>query len=439
MRLMFCMFAEAIDLLPDAVFTKILDHFGRSPRGLANRLRALFRRMAKGGPFGAERIPYFNGGLFADPAAVEMTASEIAELQQINRCDWSSVEPAVFGTLFERTLDPDKRAQVGAHYTGREDILALLNPVTIAPLHREWEAVKEECERLWAKILQGVQESQPSGKRRKPSKERREFEDRLLAFVERLSEVTVLDPACGSGNFLYVAMNLLLQLEKEVIAYASTRYASVLPRVGPTQLAGIEHHPYPQELAQVVVWIGFLQWKHQNGFSPRRKPILDPADRISLMDAVLDQSDPERPKEPEWPASEFVVGNPPFMGGQEAAIRPGGRLRRRPVSGVEGAGPRRGGPLLLLAGEGPRAGRSGEVPPGRAAGDPGRARRSQPRSPEADQTDRRHLLRRERPGLGTRRRERPRLNGGLRRWEGNQPLPRRQAGRPDPQRPDDRG
>jgi hypothetical protein len=317
MRLMFCMFAEDIDLLPDEVFTKILKNFGRSPRGLAKRLSALFRSMAKGGPFGSDRIPFFNGGLFADPAAVEMTAAEIAELLQINACDWSYVEPAIFGTLFERTLDPDKRAQVGAHYTDKADILALVDPVMMEPLRREWAAVKAHCEGLWGQILQRVEEEKGLSRRRKPSRERKEFEDRLLGFVERLSQVTILDPACGSGNFLYVALNLLLQLEKEVYTYGASRYASILPRVGPTQLAGIEHHPYAQELAQVVVWIGFLQWKHQNGFSPHRKPILDPANTIRLMDAVLDRSDLARPKEPDWPASEFIVGNPPFMGGKK--------------------------------------------------------------------------------------------------------------------------
>jgi type II restriction/modification system DNA methylase subunit YeeA len=129
--------------------------------------------------------------------------------------------------------------------------------------------------------------------------------------------VTVLDPACGSGNFLYVAINLLLDLEKVVIAYAANRDASVTPHVSPTQLAGIEINPYAQQLAQVVIWIGQLQWKHQNGFAPPRNPVLQPIENIRLMDAILDLTDAEHPKEPEWPKAEFVVGNPPFLGGKK--------------------------------------------------------------------------------------------------------------------------
>jgi type II restriction/modification system DNA methylase subunit YeeA len=136
----------------------------------------------------------------------------------------------------------------------------------------------------------------------------------LTDFVQRLSHVRILDPACGSGNFLYVAINLLLDLEKEVIAYGAAHGLTQLPQVRPTQLAGIEINPYAQELAQVVIWIGYLQWMHHNGFNPPRNPVLDPIDSIRCMDAILDLSDPEHPTEPEWPEADFIVGNPPFLG-----------------------------------------------------------------------------------------------------------------------------
>ncbi len=87
----------------------------------------------------------------------------------------------------------------------------------------------------------------------------------------------ILDPACGSGNFLYVAINLLLDLEKEVITYGAARDVSLLPQVRPTQLAGIEINPYAQQLAQVVIWIGYLQWMHHNGFAAPRIRFSNPS------------------------------------------------------------------------------------------------------------------------------------------------------------------
>ena len=216
--------------------------------------------------------------------------------------------PSIFGTLFERTLDPDKRAQIGAHYTSRADIETLLQPVVMAPLRREWAEVRAKCDKLWEKIKTA---GRVAGKSSKPGKD---HDKELRDFVEHLAHVTILDPACGSGNFLYVAINLLLELEKEVIAYAASHGASLLPQVRPTQLHGIEINSYAQQLAQVVIWIGYLQWMHHNGFNAPRDPILEPIESIRLMDAILDSSDPDNPKEPKWPKADFIVGNPPFLG-----------------------------------------------------------------------------------------------------------------------------
>lgn len=138
----------------------------------------------------------------------------------------------------------------------------------------------------------------------------------LLDFVERLAHVQILDPACGSGNFLYVAIHLLLDLEKEVIAFGAKHAIGLLPQVRPTQLHGIEINPYAQQLAQVAIWIGYLQWMHHNGFNPPRNPVLEPIDSIRNTDAILDLSDPENPAEPPWPEADFIVGNPPFLGGK---------------------------------------------------------------------------------------------------------------------------
>lgn len=143
------------------------------------------------------------------------------------------------------------------------------------------------------------------------------FANALFAFQEELAGVRILDPACGSGNFLYVALAGLKDLEKEVVTYGATNgLPAMLPRVGPGQLAGLEVNAYARELAQVVVWIGYLQWMNANGFQVNRDPVLEPLETIRLQDALLDRSDPEQPTEATWPAADFIIGNPPFLGGK---------------------------------------------------------------------------------------------------------------------------
>lgn len=309
MKLMFCMFAEDIGLLPDKLFSKVLALSKNDPKGLARRLHSLFQAMAGGGEFGADTILHFDGGLFADADVEELTAPEIEQVIRANDCDWSNVEPSIFGTLFERTLDPAKRSQIGAHYTSKDDILTLLEPVLMAPLRREWDAVRAQCDELWDRLR-----AAKGGRGAKGF--RQSFEKTLRGFLDRLEEVRVLDPACGSGNFLYVAINLLLDLEKEVLQYAAMHDVTWFPGVRPSQLAGIEINPYAQQLAQVVIWIGYLQWMHHNGYKQPSDPVLEPIENICCADAILDLSDPAHPEEPEWPAAEFIVGNPPFLGGK---------------------------------------------------------------------------------------------------------------------------
>jgi hypothetical protein len=320
MKLMFCMFAEDVGLLPEKIFGNLLKGTRTDPRKLSQRLEKLFAAMATGGDFGANEIPFFNGGLFADHEVVELQWREIETLIEVNERDWSNVEPSIFGTLFERTLDPAKRSQIGAHYTSRQDIETLLEPVVMQPLRREWQHVRDECDGLWAKVkAAGRTVSLGSKSAKATTKERssaplKSLTKKLRDFIERLAHVTILDPACGSGNFLYVAIHLLLDLEKQVIAYAATRGLNLLPQVRPTQLHGIEINTYARQLAQVVIWIGYLQWKYQNGFTTPSNPVLEPIESIREMDAILDLSDPEHPKEPEWPQADFIVGNPPFLG-----------------------------------------------------------------------------------------------------------------------------
>lgn len=307
MRLMFCMFAEDVELLPRGLFTETVASTKYNPEKLRPKLKSLFEAMSTGGTYGPADVPHFNGGLFDGGDVLDLTALEIKALHDAALKDWSDVEPSVFGTLFERMLNPEKRSQLGAHYTSRADIETLLKPVMEAPLRREWDAVRATADALWEKV---------KGKGAGRAKARKDHDKALEAFHDRLAHVTVLDPACGSGNFLYVALNMLLDLEKEVRLYGNAHDITLPQRVRPTQLSGIELNEYAQQLAQEVIWIGFLQWIEKNGDVYQAEPILDKLETIRRMDAILDLSDPTNPKEPEWPAAEFIVGNPPFLGGK---------------------------------------------------------------------------------------------------------------------------
>ncbi len=300
-RIVFCLFAEDVGLLPRNLFTRITEK-ARDPEHFSKLVGELFDKMSVGGDYGLEAIRYFNGGLFTDSPVLKLTREEVGHIKEAAQLDWGAVDPSIFGTLFERGLDPDKRAQLGAQYTSREDIENLIEPVVMRPLRREWVETKDKTEALLAKAT-------PQNIRRARSIVR--------GFLERMSEVKVLDPACGSGNFLYVTLQKLKAMEKEVLVYAQDRgLGSFLPQVNPTQFYGIEVNPYAFDLAQTTLWIGYLQWIHQNGYGTPAEPILRPMTSFSNMDAVLDLSDPANPREPKWPATEFVVGNPPFLGGK---------------------------------------------------------------------------------------------------------------------------
>lgn len=324
MKLMFCMFAEDIELLPKDLFLRTVRATKGDPAKLSRLLADLFAAMAEsGGTFGADDIPWVNGGLFKDAAVLDLTSAEIKHLEEAATYDWSAVDASIFGTLFERILDPNKRSQLGAHYTSRDDILTLLEPVLMAPLRAEWAGVKAKAETLYekAKGTPRTVEKKRRGKvGAKPAKQTAwdRFDYCVEEFLARLESVTVLDPACGSGNFLYIALQLLLDLEKEVLTYMASRAGTPpFPGVRPTQLRGIELNPYAHELASVVVWIGFLQWMKMNGFIAPSNPVLDSMENIQHRDAVLDLSDPANPNEPDWPDAEFIVGNPPFLGGNK--------------------------------------------------------------------------------------------------------------------------
>ena len=311
MRMIFCFFAADVGLIPKDAFSDLIRVNKTDPVRFSQYLSLLFGAMKDGGEFLMREVPHFNGGLFDDDFVPTLIADHIAMFEQLNELTWSDIEPSIFGTLFERVIDESKRRQLGTHYTSREDIELIVKPVLMRPLHAQWEDVRTKAQAYldW--------ESQ-HGQDRDLMRER--LQEALSEFQDRLVDMTVLDPACGSGNFLYVSLALLKALEKEVIAFAFAHgLDDFFPRVHPRQLFGIETDEYAHELASAVVWIGYLQWKHRNAFDlTGESPILQPLDNIRLADALLDSA-PDgdgTPGEAQWPDTDVIIGNPPFLGGK---------------------------------------------------------------------------------------------------------------------------
>jgi hypothetical protein len=310
-RILFCLFAEDIKLLPDKLVSRLVAETREDPTTFGRQLKALFGHMAKGGYFGLDRIPHFNGGLFDDDTVLDLSREDLRILHRVSQLDWSSIEPSILGTLFERGLDPSKRSQIGAHYTSREDILLIVEPVLMRPLRRRWDEVRTEVE----KVAREWRVAPAAGG--KKAKLRNQLQKLLHGFADEIADTKVLDPACGSGNFLYVALRELLNLEKEVIALStSLGFPLSIPTADPRQLYGIEINEYAHELAQATVWIGYIQWLHENGFGWPAEPLLKKLDNIEHKDAILAFDADGNPVEPEWPEATVVIGNPPFLGGK---------------------------------------------------------------------------------------------------------------------------
>lgn len=321
-RVLFCLFAEDTGLLPGELFTKLVESSRAHPERLAPRLADLFGAMTHGGYFGADDIDHFDGGLFEDaPRAEDLPVLDAKDLQVLTaavRLDWGSIEPAIFGTLFERSLDPNTRAKLGTQYTSRDDILLVVEPVLMDPLRRRWQHVQQQAQTLMAGRA-GLRRERLGERGVERARNRLDAQvSKLLGdFAGELAAVHVLDPACGSGNFLYVALKRLLDLEKEVYEFAlANQLVAPSLRVGPEQLCGIEVNPYAHELAQVVVWIGYIQWLRDNGFGTPSRPILKPLETIAEHDAVLDCDEHGHPREAAWPAADVIISNPPYLGGK---------------------------------------------------------------------------------------------------------------------------
>ncbi len=346
MRCLFTMFSEDVDLLPHGSFTKLLGELKSDPSTFPEMMENLWGTMNTGGlsPILRKKLPRFNGGLFAHADAIALDADQIQLLIEAATANWRDVEPAIFGTLLERALDPRERHKLGAHYTPRAYVERLVNPTVIDPLREQWKSVQVAALQL-----------AEDGNEKKAIKQ-------VETFLHELANVKVLDPACGSGNFLYVTLELLKRLEGEVLntlhelgATAKMELEGVM--VTPANFHGIELNPRAAAIAEQVLWIGFLQWhlRTHGNLHNLPEPIIKDLHNIQCRDAVLDYDskteqrdangevvtkwdgrttkphpvtgeevpDPEarepvytysNPKPAKWPAADYIVGNPPFIG-----------------------------------------------------------------------------------------------------------------------------
>jgi SAM-dependent methyltransferase len=342
MRAIFTMFAEDVKLIPERSFAEMLEGMRGNVSVFPDMVRALWSDMAVGGfsPVLRQKLLRFNGGLFESAEALPVTEEQLELLIEASKADWRDVEPAIFGTLLERALDPRERHKLGAHYTPRAYVERLVLPTVIEPLRDEWRFVQAAAVTL-AKggNLDGAVAE-------------------VRSFHEKLCQTRVLDPACGSGNFLYVTLEHMKRLEGEVLdALESFGYRqSLLLTVDPHQLLGLENNSWAAAIADLVLWIGYLQWHFRTrGEAMPREPVLRKFDNILSGDAVLAYDDvvpatdeSGRPitrwdgrtfkkhpvtgrdvpdeaaqapyllyinaREKEWPETDFVVGNPPFIG-----------------------------------------------------------------------------------------------------------------------------
>ncbi len=300
---LFCMFAEDSGLLPEKLFQRIVSKSADTHEKLGTRLQELFKSMKSGGDFMLEDISWFNGGLFEIVEPIPVEAREAKALLEASNMNWSHIEPSIFGTMFERGLDPKLRSQLGANYTDPETIGKLIDPVVVRPLKTEWDAAKSRIAEAMVKYHAGGRGSQSAHTFAQKT---------FLGFIERLKNFRVLDPACGSGNFLYLALRALKDLEHRANLDAESLglHRQLTIETSPANVLGIEINSYAAELARVTVWIGEIQWMLKHGYDIRRNPILSPLEHIECRDAVLNSDGTEA----DWPKVDAIVGNPPFLG-----------------------------------------------------------------------------------------------------------------------------
>ena len=357
---LFCFFAEDVGLLPGRMFERLVKNKQIPPERLTQGLTELFATMGKGGLYGVDDIPRFNGNLFMTIDVPQLSTVDVAELRKAASLNWSAIDVSIIGTLFERGLDPDKRSQLGAHYTDTATIDRLIDPVLRRPLLEKWELIAQEMRRLMAKSKLRRRAAYTAGRRYfKATAGDASFQKTEAIFhdwLESLKTYRVLDPACGSGNFLYLGLKCLKDIELkshlEAAALGLDRQNDLV--TGPHNVLGIELNEYAAELARVTVWIGELQWRTAHGYEFKTNPVLESLDHIECRDALLSFAAPgveatqesgvrsefmrdASPKaatvvrnsaltpvsgaagamqaiEATWPKANVVIGNPPFLG-----------------------------------------------------------------------------------------------------------------------------
>ncbi|MCL2635466.1 MAG: hypothetical protein FWD50_02395 [Betaproteobacteria bacterium] len=274
MRCIFSMFAEDVGLIPANSFTDILQQSLLDPGGYEPVMRDLWAAMNQGdySVVLRRKLLRFNGNLFADPEVLPLAREHMGILLEAARADWREVEPAIFGTLLERALNPKERHKLGAHYTPRAYVERLVVPTVMQPLRQEWDAVQVAASLSF--------------------NEGKETEARKTVdgFHKRLLTIKVLDPACGSGNFLYVTMEHLKRLEGEILqtleSYGEKQHT--LLQIDPHQFLGLEINPRAAHIAEMVLWIGFLQWHYRtHGNVSPPEPVIRKFANIQCRDALI--------------------------------------------------------------------------------------------------------------------------------------------------------
>ena len=373
-------------MLPKGVLSRLAERTRGRPHLFLDALGAMFERMAHGGGmFGAEEVPWFNGGLFDSADVLPLTEAEIGTLLEVGRLNWALIEPAIFGTLFERGLDPDRRAQLGAHYTAREQIWQLVEPVVIRPLRREYAAMQAQVTEL---LLSGRKVTKAHQVRGEPA-----------AGLPGTSSSACAGCACsippaGAATSCSSPCGALKDLEWEAIQWGSLvlQEPGEFPRIGPEAVLGIEINAYAAELARVTIWIGEIQWMLRHGLGYRRDPILSPLNHIETRDALLDLTDPAHPREADWPAAEFIVGNPPFLGAKLLRRGLGNDYVETLFDIFADRLPGMADLCRLLAREGPGRDRGWANEAGGPAGDAVDPRRREPPGAGTDQGDRANIF-----------------------------------------------
>ena len=283
-RCIFCMFAQSVHLLPERSFSDLLTRCRGNLPAFVGLVGELWRMMDAGG-FSAAlagTVLRFNGGLFrpgasgpADPLTI--TADELELLITAAAKDWADVEPAIFGTLLEKALDAKERGRLGAQFTPRAFVERLVLPTVMEPLRIDWDGVRAAAE---GELKAG---------------NARAAADLVRGFHAQLCAVRVLDPACGTGNFLYVTLELMKRLEGEVLDTLAGLDAGEVRRldmggatVDPHQFLGLDVNPRAVPVAELVLWIGYLQWHFRtHGKAPPAEPILRDFHTIQEQDALL--------------------------------------------------------------------------------------------------------------------------------------------------------